>query len=377
LIEKTRPLRTVLLSLLALGVILAILFFGLRPKWWSADNAVVWLPEKQSLRFEHPAIAYVDDLSPLLSRHDVQQFTITIEFTPATTRKMGFRPLLMIHDGRNHSQLAIWNWGPSLIVMNGDDYSYSKKLPRITARDALVAGESVLVSITSDGRATALFVNGALAAEREGWALTLPASGNKIRLIFGNSVYGRHGWDGEIRSFALHAAALTHEEVKKFRNTSQQSVPAPGIVEEELLLSYAFREYGNQQITDVSGNNLHVLIPEQIVVLKKEFLSAPASFKPNHSFYMDVLLNLSGFIVLGAVVYLWLSLALLISARRSAITAAVICFLLSLFMETLQTWMPGRDSSLLDLTTNSVGAIIGIIGIMVAGRSGNRTKDLS
>ena len=375
MIGKTRSLRTVLLSLFALGVILAILFFGLRPKWWSGDNAVVWLPEKQAIRFEHPAIAYVDDLSPLLSRHDVQQFTITIEFTPATTRKMGFRPLLMIHDGSNHSQLAIWHWGPSLIVMNGDDYSYSKKLPRITARDVLVTGESVLVSITSDGRATTLFVNGALAAEREGWALTLPGSGNKIRLIFGNSVYGRHGWDGEIRSFALHAGALTREEVKKFHNTSQRSAPAPGIVEEELLLSYTFSEYGNQRITDVSGNNLQLLIPEQIVVLKREFLSAPASFKPNHSFYMDVLLNLIGFMVLGAVVYLWLSLALLISARRSAIAAAVICFLLSLFMETLQTWMPGRDSSLLDLTVNSVGAIIGIVGIMVADRSGCRTKD--
>jgi VanZ family protein len=366
------------LSLFALGVILAVLFFGLHPKGGSADNAVVWLPEKQALRFEHPAIGFVDDLSPLLSRHNVQQFTITIEFTPATTRKIGFRPLLMIHDGSNHSQLAIWHWGPSLIVMNGDDYSYSKKLPRVTARDALVAGESVLVSITSDGRVTRLFVNGVLAAEREAWALTLPAGINKTRLIFGNSVYGRHGWDGEIRSFALHKRALTHEEVKQYHNTSRQSERTPGIAEEELLLSYTFRESGNQQIADVSGNNMHLLIPEQIVVLKKEFLSARwTSLKPNHSFFKDVFQNLVGFIILGVAVYLWLSRALLITARRAAIAAAITCFLLSLFMETLQTWMPSRDSSLLDLILNSVGAIIGIAGIMVAERSGCRTRDSS
>ena len=89
------------------------------------------------------------------------------------------------------------------------------------------------------------------------------------------------------------------------------------------------------------------------------FLSAP---KPRYITEFDLLTNVLGYCPFGALVVL--ALHPRISGARATLIALVAGALLSGCMEALQTWLPSRISSNIDLITNALGALLG--GAVVA-----------
>jgi glycopeptide antibiotics resistance protein len=84
-------------------------------------------------------------------------------------------------------------------------------------------------------------------------------------------------------------------------------------------------------------------------------------FQWNRSFFQDVSVNIVGFIPFG-----FFCAGLLIKARRFRMSAIYLMtilfgFAFSLSIELLQVYLPTRDSSLLDLTCNVAGTLIGVI----------------
>ena len=73
----------------------------------------------------------------------------------------------------------------------------------------------------------------------------------------------------------------------------------------------------------------------------------------------DVTLNLLGFVPFGFMVCLRLLMRGKPSPRSCFFLAIAVGFAVSLAIELTQVWLPGRDSSLLDLTTNTMGSAIG------------------
>ncbi|MDF3835269.1 VanZ family protein [Cupriavidus basilensis] len=89
------------------------------------------------------------------------------------------------------------------------------------------------------------------------------------------------------------------------------------------------------------------------------FLTAP---KPRYLTQFDLITNVLGYCPFGALVVL--ALHPRVSGWRATLLALVAGTLLSGTMEALQTWLPNRVSSNIDLMTNALGALLG--GAVVA-----------
>lgn len=343
------------------GIIAIIIFFGLRPKGSSPDNTIEWQPQNKAISLNRSGIAYIDDLrsySPLFSSDD---FTIQLKISVNHINKVGFRPLLMIHSGSDCDQLVIWQWGASIIAMNGDDYDYSRKAARLSAADILQPGVPVTISLTAGKGSTTMFVNGELFTKHTDWQIAIPRGGNKARLVLGNSVYAKHSWQGVVYGLDVYPKALSAEQISMLHSRGQSSGKYSGVVKGLEPLRYTFSQSNGRTISDLSEYQVPLIIPHQLVILKKAFMTAPwHRFSFNTVFLNDVLINVAGFIPLGIVLYWFIFHPLMKSAWHARAAALLSCFVLSFMIETIQVWLPFRNSSLLDLLSNTVGSALGV-----------------
>lgn len=349
------------LTILTVVFILFILWFGLRPKYWPEENNVRWLPNQHAIHFEPPAIAYVDRFRLSSNPEFPGEFTLHLAVTASTLQKKGFRPILMLHDGSDSTQLAIWHWGGTVIVMNGDDYDFSRRLPRMSVPDVLRVGKISFLTLSSGGSGTQLYVDGEPAKVSGGWRLQIPEAPEKLRLILGNSVYGKHSWYGEFHGLAFYERCQTAGEVEKQYLSWRQASALENLDSSRLRLLYNFSKGKGRDVADLSGTGNNLLIPERPVIFKKTFLAMPYKEIHSQSYWLDVFFNVVGFIPLGGLVFIWLNYVTGMQLRSAVGLSLGLCFGLSLFMEMLQGWLPGRDSSMQDLALNTAGGILGIL----------------
>ncbi len=361
-LKKTARQTRYTLPILVLIIVVIILFFGLRPKILSNANDTHWLSGKKALSFHNHGIAYVDALHISQGKQHSDDFTLQLSIAPESIRNPGFNAIFMLHGGDDRRQLGIWQWENSIVAMNGDDYDYSKKWPRISAIAALIPGKACFITITSSKLGTRLFIDGQLVEENKNWSLTVPNDHHELRLVLGNSVFGKHGWEGEIYGVEFHGEAYSPERVKQDYNEWRNQGFLTPVLAHDLQFRYSFDECGGCLLHDRTGHNPPLQLPSRLVILKKIFLSSPVNnFKPNKSFFIDVFLNLFGFIPLGAVAYCWLKRSKLVQAKYSALVIVSFGCALSLTIEIVQAWMPSRTSSALDLMLNTLGAWLGVV----------------
>ncbi len=186
-------------------LVLAILFFGLRPKDFSFSNQVTWIEDQPGIRFEKYGMAYskpiIDFTSTALSGPD--GFSIEIALKPQSFNDEGFNFILSIHDGKDRDQLLVGQWRSWIIIMNGDDYSNKKKTPRIVVDPISPTPTKIFLSLTTGKEGTKAYVNGQLCKTNSDLILKLPKK-DKSRLVIGNSVYGKHSWRGEIYGLGFY-----------------------------------------------------------------------------------------------------------------------------------------------------------------------------
>jgi len=92
--------------------------------------------------------------------------------------------------------------------------------------------------------------------------------------------------------------------------------------------------------------------------LDQKFLSPFwEEFYPNWAYWDDVLINIAGFVPLGFLFCAYFSLAGRI--KRPFLVTILLGFTLSLLIETLQAFLPTRDSGTTDLITNTLGTYLG------------------
>ena len=126
------------------------------------------------------------------------------------------------------------------------------------------------------------------------------------------------------------------------------------------MFGYTFSDVAEDSINDISTWNNDLVLPTHLVPLKREVYTKPSNNIHSSSFWQDVLLNLVGFIPFGFFLCWQLQLSRPQAVWRSVLIATTCCVSLSLVIETAQIWLPGRNSSLLDLLLNSFGALLGI-----------------
>lgn len=337
------------------------LYFGLRTRGNGNTNDVSWLPDKIALRFQGSGMAYVDDLPIARLNRKIDSLTIEIVIRPGRNQRQGFGPLLLLHDGNDQQQVVIWQYKDSLIVMNGNDYNNARRWPRITGMHILEPDQIRYLTITANKeKGTRLFVDGEMVATKKDWRLRIPHEGKPLRLVLGNSVYGNHGWIGDIYELGIAAKATSSERVReryKKRVESRTFSLLKTDLPEQII---KFNQQSWSQASDITLDNPLLIIPPEVVALEKAILSTPqAYFRLNRVTMADISLNIFGFVPLGAVLFAYLGSYFGFDDRRKWI-ALMFCAALSLGIELAQVWIPTRFSTLLDLLLNTIGAWIGI-----------------
>jgi VanZ family protein len=234
----------------------------------------------------------------------------------------------------------------------------------------LAAGLESVVTLTSGPEGTVIFVDGKplqnfpgvrLLGEKE----TLDGH----RLYLGNAPDLNCPWAGDVLGVALQGRALSAGEVAERHGLwvsgggGCASEPAP-------VACWRLERPEGEILADLSGSGNMLAMPGQLV-FEKHFLKLPDGHRLSVS---DIVLNVLGFVPFGFLIGLRLRVTgRLSTSRRLSLTAAA-GFAASLVIEAAQTWLPGRDSSLLDLVTNTAGMAIG--GAMAGLISWKRTTVL-
>jgi hypothetical protein len=348
--------------LIAAAVTLIALFFGLNPRDFRFDNAARWIGTSNGIRFGKFGIAYSHGgfSLPSTGAPDPSAFTVEIAVKPYRTQAGNFQFIASWHAGDDAGQLVIGQWRSSIIVMNGDDYDNHRRLPKIYAKNALPEGKTAFLTISTGRNGTRLFVDGGLAAKKRGLVLRMPDGGSGATLTLGNSVHGRHSWEGEWLGLAVFDRNLDSGEIEgHFRRWQAGGDFGFAQNHPDLAALYRLNDKAGHQARDSGPASTHLAIPEKMKILEKRILTAPErGLRINKSVVADLLINLLGFIPIGVAYAMFFSRRAVLDTR-AAFWAVAFGALLSLSIELAQAWVPSRNSSLLDLVLNIIGAAMG------------------
>jgi hypothetical protein len=238
----------------------------------------------------------------------------------------------------------------------GDDLIFSvgtagpRQRAYLALSHALKVGEPITVILFFDGQTLS------------GWQSrggvqksTLPA-GSHLRwdstatLTLASTINGKFEWYGTLWSMTFFDRILTLDDV--VMNEPGPDTPDP-------LLSYDTRSVFGRMIPDHGrAPAVDLTVPEGALVPGHDFLESPASYWHGRAYVSDIIMNILVFIPLGF-------LAALVARNQitrywPAFLVAVGAILLCTFcIEIIQHYLPTRNSSVMDIVSNTVGGATG------------------
>ena len=361
-LDFSRVPKTIVVGLLIINIII-IAVLGLYPKGFSTKNQVSRIPGSPGIKFEKQGIAFTDPFSFTQQRGMSHPGEISFEIAlhPESFKTDGFNFILALHSGKDSDQLLFGQWQSHFIVMNGDDYSNKRRLKRISFNAAALPNTTLFVTVTAGKNGTVIYVNGRAIRSQSDFSLKLPNLSRAPRLTIGNSVYGHNSWRGAIYGLAIYRHELSKQAVEHHYQNWAQGHTFAFAKQANPMCLYLFDEGSGSSVWDHSGLHHHLYMPTTMQVLKRKFLSFSQEKGWSGWLNADRILNLIGFIPLGIL----LSAALL-SPHQAVegmhiVKTVFLCFLLSLFLETVQAWLPSRSSDMADLILNTFGSFIGAV----------------
>jgi hypothetical protein len=348
---------------LSVAVLIGILFFGLRPKDFNFSNDVTWITGQPGIRFSGYGMAYTDPIKELTKEDDSGKngFSVEIALKPASYHKDGFNFILALHNGKDSNQLLVGQWHSSIIIMNGDDYNHRRRTKRIAVELTAVPPTTRFLTITTGKDGTSIYLDGRLNRTKRDLTLKIPDGGNS-RLLLGNSVYGKHSWEGDVYGLAFYRNTLTDQDVAMHFDNWAKYGNFLFVMKYKPFVVYLFNEKGGKRAFDHAGEKYDLEIPSRMQILDKNVLSLTWNrLNFDSRFIRDIIINLIGFIPLGFFLNATFVKAGGSFKRHGVLITIVLCFTVSLSIETLQAWMPSRSSDCLDLVLNTLGALLGVM----------------
>ncbi len=342
---KKKRMLLLMLSVL----VISMLYVGLRDDIPSR-NQVSFSEIDGALVFGERGLAYSkQNLNAVQIEHlNDSGFMIKLTFSTVSYENSNFQFLVLLSNGDTSEQLIIAQVRDYIIVMNGDDYNYRKKSPRISIKlqDGFKGYQQLILTV--DQQTTKLVLNDKITVRKNGQLVQLPNPKKGVKLLLSGSELLENNWLGAIELLAIG--------------------PLKAARTPNLLVDFVAKSGGQK-------NNLTsdwLLIPKTLTLLKHQVLEA-SSFKINSkSTLHDILVNFFGFMPFGLVLCLLL-MKLPVSFSRAWYKSAFIlfmtflcAFLLSFIIEYRQAWLVTRHSSLRDLYLNTLGGVAGGVFILLA-----------
>jgi hypothetical protein len=251
--------------------------------------------------------------------------------------------------------------------MNGDDFPHKRNEPRISLDLSQFPNSKHFLTFTTGPQGTVIYRNGRPVRSDPDLVLRMPEGVAAGRFVLGNSVSGKNSWQGEIFGFAAYPFLLGQDQIQShYREWQPQEDFSFARMEGPFLLYRLNGREGNRARDD-SGFGRDLLIPPRFAYAER--LPFQGSFQDlvwNRSLAFDVVLNLLGFMPLGFAGAATLSHSKFGAGLKSMLLVVAFCFITSLLIEFLQSWMPTRNSSGLDLLLNTIGAFLGWVCLRFA-----------
>lgn len=346
---------------LSVAILFGIFFFALKPNGFNFSNNVNWITDQPGIRFSKYGIAYTNSFIEYNKEaiSEPNGFSVEIALKPANYRETGFNIILAIHSGKEINNLLLVQVHSRIYLVSGDIYDLKRKQKRIRVNLDPLSLTIQFVTITAGKKGSAVYLNGQLVQTKKDLTLQIP-NGSKARLLIGNSVYGKHSWQGDVYGLAFYGYTLTAQDIKLHFNRWFQERNFSFAKKDKPLALYFFEEKGGVRAIDQSGESHHLKIPLRMHMFKKKILSSARSgFKLNNTINEDNIINLLGFIPLGFILAAtFIKLGGTFKKHYFVITISF-CFIVSLIVEIVQAWIPSRSSDMQDLILNTFGALIG------------------
>lgn len=281
-------------------------------------------------------------------------FTLEAWLRPAWARPPGAnQEILSLLDRNPVPPLLLGEWpGGFLLRMRSDNPRGRPEDDRYT--DWPHAPERILIAVIGDATGTRIYQAGRLVAPKV--PTPAPAAGTAFggRLVLGSSERGWPLWAGTIEAVALHDRALKESTVRAHAALSAAEL-APSLAairpRPSLLCVFLGRP---ASVGPIGGPGCADLkLPKRMTRPSPPVLSLHLG-ADRHSTWLvrDLVVNVLGFVPLGGLLA-WRR------GKRGVVYALLAAAALSLAIELLQPWIPGRSSSAVDLLTNVLGAALG------------------
>jgi VanZ family protein len=336
-----------LILLVQLLVVASMLYVGLKENIPS-KNQVHISKENGALVFGELGFAYSKQSlnAKVINQLNQDGFEIQLDFLPRNSHNNNFQFLFLLSNGNPSQQLLIAQYGDQIVAMNGDDYNYSRKLPRLRLplEDVSSASHRLVLKVTD--KYSQMTLNEVTKVSRKGRLMRLPDPQLGVKLLLSGSEYLENNWLGEISKLSVKSIS---------------DLNAPSLINFEASL----------QLDALAQLGSWLLIPQKLSLLKHRVLEA-TSFRINSiNTLHDILINFFGFIPFGIITALLLTKVPLsfqrpIHSGLLVVFITFLCsFLLSFVIEYWQAWLVTRHSSLRDLSLNTLGGAAGAVSLVV------------
>jgi len=331
-----------------------ILVAGLWP-FHSPKNQVHWLDNENGLRFGDYGTILSSGMFESASS-DGPSCSLEIWLEPALPWNAG--TLLAFYSPFPPRQFSLQQSHYDLALQRDfeDLHHHGQRVVRFA--DEVFQKKRLFVTVTSDGRDTAVYIDGYLVTNLLGFGLSMKDLTGK--LIIANSPLQNNSWSGQLRGLAIYRSELNAAQVTQhYEDWTQKGKPT---VEqnERALARYLLDERSGTIVHNQARPGIDLYVPERYLVVDQTLLELPwKEFHRQWSYLKDVLINIAGFVPLGVFFYAYLSSVR--QVRCAAVLTVISGLIVSLAIEVLQAHLPTRDSGVTDVITNTLGTCIGVV----------------
>ena len=330
-----------------------ILVAGLWP-FHSPKNQVHWLENENGLRFDHYGTILSSGMLERASS-DGPSCSLEIWMAPALTWDTG--TLIAFYSPLTARQFSL-HQGYTDLVLQRDigDQHHQPNVVEMHVRNVF-RKKQAFVTVTSDGKETAVYIDGQLVTRSLGFGLSAMDLAGK--LIFATSPLQSDSWSGKLRGVALYRTDLSAAQIAQHYGDWMQKGKLAFTDNESVLALYLFDEHAGKIIHNRVRPESDLYIPERYLVVHQTLLEPPwKEFRTQRNYLKNIFINIAGFVPLGCFFYAYFSLAGRL--KCAAVATVIVGAMVSLIIEVFQEYLPTRDSGVTDLITNTLGTCVGV-----------------
>jgi hypothetical protein len=349
-------------------VVVSTLFTaGLWPFNPFPKNQVTWLASGKGLQFGDHGVVF--------SRWPVERTrlkrdsfcTLAIRLQPEAVFRGASGTLLEFYASESPSQFRLMQWRDFLLMRR--DYRDAQnhlKTREVDVEHAFLTHEPVWFTITSSPDGSVVYRNGVRVAGTTRMGLSCADFAGQ--LVLGDSAITDNAWPGNILDLAIYDRELSSQEIasKYVSWNENKTVHEVGVdqrvdlyVDQHIVAQYPFNEGSGQNVRGQPVGAPDLYIPEIFKVPHKKMLMWPWEEGRDKVTVRDLSINIFGFVPFGFVFIAYLTWNR--NARHATIVTILCGAAISLTIEILQEYIPGRDSGILDIITNTVGTSLGAL----------------